>query len=39
MLKMLGKECKIINHSATPYNLQFLDSDNVIEKYDAAIAQ
>lgn len=37
MLKMLGKECKIINHSATPYNLQFLDSDNIIEKYDAAI--
>ena len=37
MLKMLGKECKIINHSATPYNLQFLDSDNVIEKYDAAL--
>jgi phosphoesterase RecJ-like protein len=37
MLKMLGKESKIINHSATPYNLQFLDSDKVIEKYDAAL--
>jgi phosphoesterase RecJ-like protein len=37
MLKMLGKECKIINHSAIPYNLRFLDSDGVIEKYDATL--
>jgi len=36
LLRMLGKEGKIINHSATPYNLQFLDSDSVVEKYDAA---
>jgi len=37
MLKMLGKECKIINHSAIPYNLRFLDLDGVIEKYDATV--
>lgn len=34
ILNMLGKHSKIINHSATPYNLKFLDPDNVIEKYD-----
>ncbi|MDH3268458.1 MAG: bifunctional oligoribonuclease/PAP phosphatase NrnA [Ignavibacteria bacterium] len=37
LLSMLGKKFKIINHSATPYNLQFLDSENVIEKYDSAL--
>lgn len=36
MLIKLGKICKIINHSATPYNLKFLDVDNTIEKYDAS---
>jgi hypothetical protein len=25
----------IVNHSQTPYNLLFLDSDNRIEKYDS----
>jgi phosphoesterase RecJ-like protein len=34
ILKELGKEIYIINYSATPYNLQFLDTDNKIEKYD-----
>jgi phosphoesterase RecJ-like protein len=34
ILKELGKKIYIINHSATPYNLEFLDTDNVIEKYD-----
>jgi phosphoesterase RecJ-like protein len=34
ILTQLKKEIKIINHSATPYNLQFLDSGNQIEKYD-----
>ena len=34
LLKSLGKKIYIINHSLTPYNLQFLDDENVIEKYD-----
>lgn len=34
ILKQLKKEAKIINHSATPYNLEFLDPENMIEKYD-----
>jgi len=34
LLSILGKKSKIINHSATPYNLEFLDTENVIEKYD-----
>ena len=34
VLKQLGKEVRIINHSAMPYNLQFLDPENKIEKYD-----
>ena len=33
LLKKLGKEAYIINHSATPYNLAFLDTEKVIEKY------
>ena len=36
ILNQLGKEVRIINHSAMPYNLQFLDPDNKIEKYDKA---
>ena len=34
VLKKLGKKVKIINHHATPYNLEFLDTDKMIEKYD-----
>jgi len=34
ILKELGKKAYIINHSETPYNLEFLDTDKVIEKYD-----
>ncbi len=34
ILKELGKKVFIINHSETPYNLEFLDKDKVIEKYD-----
>ncbi len=34
ILKKLGKEVYIINHSSTPYNLEFLDRDKVIQKYD-----
>jgi len=34
ILKHFGKKVRIVNHSSTPYNLTFLDSDNVIEKFD-----
>ncbi len=34
ILKELGKEVFIINHSSTPYNMEFLDTDKIIEKYD-----
>ncbi|NWF88279.1 MAG: DHH family phosphoesterase [Ignavibacteriaceae bacterium] len=34
ILNDLGKEVKIINHSDTPYNLKFLDKNNVIEKFN-----
>src|SRR4030065_875151 len=37
LLRLLGKKSKIINHSSTPYNLKFLDADNVIEKYDESL--
>jgi len=37
ILKKLGKETYIINHSETPYNLKFLDKDNVIKKFDKNI--
>ncbi len=36
ILKKLGKKVHVINHSVTPYNLLFLDKDNVVEKYDSA---
>jgi bifunctional oligoribonuclease and PAP phosphatase NrnA len=34
LLKSLDKKIHIVNHSQTPYNLQFLDDEKVIEKYD-----
>jgi bifunctional oligoribonuclease and PAP phosphatase NrnA len=34
ILKNLGKTVYIVNYSSTPYNLQFLDADNKIEKYN-----
>ncbi|MDZ7624098.1 MAG: DHH family phosphoesterase [Ignavibacteriaceae bacterium] len=37
LLKMLGKKSVIVNHSATPYNLKFLDRNNVIQKYDETL--
>ena len=37
ILKKLGKEVFIINHSSTPYNLEFFNHNNVIEKYDEEI--
>ncbi|MFA7420192.1 MAG: bifunctional oligoribonuclease/PAP phosphatase NrnA [Melioribacteraceae bacterium] len=35
VIKKLGKQVRIVNHSATPYNLEFLDEENVVEKFDA----
>jgi phosphoesterase RecJ-like protein len=34
ILKDLGKDAHIINHSITPYNLEFLDPDKIIQKFD-----
>jgi bifunctional oligoribonuclease and PAP phosphatase NrnA len=34
ILKELKKEVYIINHNATPYNLLFLDKENIIEQFD-----
>lgn len=34
LLKKLNKEVIIYNHSQTPYNLEFLDSDKVIRKFN-----
>lgn len=34
ILKLLGKKSFIINHSETPYNLQFLDTDKVIRQFN-----
>ncbi len=36
-LKKRGKEVKVINHSATPYTLKFLDPAGIIEKYNPQI--
>jgi phosphoesterase RecJ-like protein len=33
ILKERGKKSRIINHSATPYNLTFLDKNNIIEYF------
>ncbi len=37
ILKKLGKETHIINHSEIPYNLKFLDRENVLIKFEKAI--
>ena len=34
LLKRLGKEVHIINNNSTPYNLEFLDTKSVIQKYN-----
>ena len=34
ILDQLGKSYRIVNSSSTPYNLKFLDSNGVIEKYN-----
>ena len=33
ILKETGKSIRIVNHSITPYNLLFLDTENIIEHY------
>lgn len=35
ILKKLGKQVRIVNHSLTPYNLEFMDESSLIEKYDS----
>lgn len=37
ILKSFNKQVRIINHSSTPYNLIFLDKENVIEKFNYEI--
>ncbi|KAF0152577.1 MAG: DHH domain-containing protein [Ignavibacteria bacterium] len=37
ILKKLGKLVRIVNHSSTPYNLEFMDETRVIEKFDPII--
>lgn len=37
LLKKLNKNVRIVNHSETPYNLEFLDKENVVEKFDENI--
>ncbi|MEW6702895.1 MAG: bifunctional oligoribonuclease/PAP phosphatase NrnA [Bacteroidota bacterium] len=37
ILKKLGKNVRVVNHSETPYNLEFLDEEKVIEKFDEAV--
>lgn len=39
ILLKLGKEIAIINHSATPYNLKFLDRNNLIEQFNLSLHQ
>lgn len=34
ILKKLGKTIYVINFSSTPYNLTFLDNDNIIQKFN-----
>lgn len=34
ILKKLGKKVRVVNYSATPYNLEFLDAEKVIEQYN-----
>jgi len=36
ILKKLGKKVKVVNHSSTPYNLEFLDEEKVIQKFNEA---
>lgn len=37
ILKKLNKKVFIINHSSTPYNLEFFNKDSIIQKFDEEI--
>lgn len=39
ILLKLGKKIAVINHSATPYNLKFLDRNNLIKQFDLSLHQ
>ena len=34
ILKKLGKKSFIVNHSSLPYNLEFFNKDNIIQRFD-----
>ena len=34
ILKKLGKKAFIINHSSTPYNLEFFNKENIMQRFD-----
>ena len=36
LLKKMGKECRIINATSTPENLNIIDPDSIVEVYDCA---
>jgi len=37
LLKKLGKDAFIINHSLTPYNMEYFNEGNIIQHYDEAL--
>ncbi len=37
ILKKLGKKAFIINHSSTPYNLEFFNKENIIQRFDEVV--
>ncbi len=37
LLKKLGKKVFVINHSSLPYNMEFFNQENVIQKYDEVL--
>lgn len=39
LLKILGKDAVIINHSSTPYNMEFFNVGNIIHRYEEKLHQ
>jgi len=39
ILEKFNKKAYVINHSVTPYNLEFLDENKIIQKFDADVHQ
>ena len=37
ILKKLGKKAFIINHSSTPYNLEFFNKENIVQRFDEEV--